>query len=416
MSSQSPFPERVKRRRILENDSTASTKPDQLQPILQRLTELETRDRERELQMKELCIREKKREIEMMELEIRDKKRENNIKVLETMIQDQRYKNNEHSVTNGWNNLERSTSVTLGRTFPRCQAIEWSVNNPSPSRGRAKLALSPVNSNVPEINEVSEEEMPSIPQSTNSSIMPLLIRQLTEVADSIYPEQSFNLRFLRKFLNWDLADLDCFCHAKEDSAEIPVGLIVSATASQPCLPTKPGQHGAKLIGVLCRKHDPDLQQKFPLFIGKGRDKYIYFGEYREPSFPNILSLEEMARLPEEVKQGISYELYTQCRNSMSGCCFQFLKDTLWPYTIDVNTGAAPTQELSAIGKDVKTWDITTDKNMSKLKSRDFEAFLQEPDSSPNPTLHLGWQYLECIGYDQDFYNRLLEGRVTNNRM
>lgn len=67
------------------------------------------------------------------------------------------------------------------------------------------------------------------------------------------------------------------------------------------LPRKPGQHGAQISSFIQYVNE-DLGP-IPLFIKRGAQGYLYYGNYVEPRFSDRLSYNEMAReLPKHVRQ------------------------------------------------------------------------------------------------------------------
>jgi hypothetical protein len=151
--------------------------------------------------------------------------------------------------------------------------------------------------------------------------MPVVVENLAVLNHNLpqHPNTVFTFKFLKKVLGGSLVSRGWhFVNSKprQPPRQFPdlKGYLIPKRAHEPLLSRSPGQHGAQISSFIHYRNDDEWLQ-FPLFIcdeeGRG---YRYFGIYQEPSASDLISRNEMLRLPEYVKTYWATELGTSPPN------------------------------------------------------------------------------------------------------
>ncbi|KAF2763228.1 hypothetical protein EJ05DRAFT_30244 [Pseudovirgaria hyperparasitica] len=275
------------------------------------------------------------------------------------------------------------------------------------------------------------------------------LKNLPEEAISGIPELYSTVTFSWEFLKNTLGGIEWspgmyYIPTAHGVSILPNRTYCAYDAShEPYLPMRPGEHGAKLTAFFADNPDDEdgdevgeaAYTEFPLFIQASRyarrgnaasDKYIYFGTYSQSRWSDRLDYDHMINdVPHDVKMHWATKLSEADRP-------EWVTDKLvrhfWPPP--EYKGALP-EKLPATGsesggveeddehylkvqhdigeyiKELRYWKIVTPPKVALL-SRDLimEAF-ERPDAADPPGLRLQWEYLECVGFDRDFYDMLI---------
>lgn len=206
---------------------------------------------------------------------------------------------------------------------------------------------------------------------------------------------------------------------------------------EPFLPSEPGQHGAKLTAffneTLCdvgAGPDEENYLKVPVFVkAKGEEEYVYFGNYSQSRFSDKLDYDTlMSHVPASVRE---YWASTLSSPDRPAWVTKALMHHFWPppsYTGPVptdsreNTEATEATEagsttftlekrvqraLQQYAEELKNWSCEAEMKVSHLSAENLMAAFGNADADAEPGLRLWWEYLGCVGYEQDFYDLLV---------
>ena len=205
---------------------------------------------------------------------------------------------------------------------------------------------------------------------------------------------------------------------------------------EPYLPSEPGQHGAKLTAFFnstLSEHGkaPDETNYLdtPVFIRReGAKEYIYFGNYSQLRFSDKLDHDRVIdHVPEKVRQYWADQLAGPRPDWVTKC----LMEHFWPKptycgpiptdsalntpateeTAETATSAVlekrVTRALARYAIELKDWEKETRMKVSHLKAEHIVAAFANADAAAEPGLRLWWEYLQCVRYDQKFYEFLV---------
>ena len=214
---------------------------------------------------------------------------------------------------------------------------------------------------------------------------------------------------------------------------------------EPFAPTSPGQHGAKLTAffndTLTAQGDaPELKDynNVPVFIClKPGEGYTYVGQYSQPRFSDKLSYSELLQhVPPRVLEYWAKQLADPHRPA-------WITDQLmahfWP--IPTYTGPFPTDSATAspatgvtephnpervlekrvalamerYALELKAWKKDAKLKTTLLTEEALMGTWHNSDTDEEKGLRLWWEYLQCVGFDEEFYQKLVELKKTQAR-
>ncbi|KAK1069517.1 hypothetical protein LTR74_004842 [Friedmanniomyces endolithicus] len=212
---------------------------------------------------------------------------------------------------------------------------------------------------------------------------------------------------------------------------------------EPFLPSGPGLHGAKLSPVFNDSEfkpgqGPDVQNfmNVPMFVMEaGSDEYTYYGQYNQPRYSDKLDYDRvMETAPEKVRQRWANSLADPGRPAW---VTKTLMEHFWPrpnydgplptdsavatptagVEFDSNIDAAPLEKevlhgLTAHAEELKKWEKDAKVRVNFLTAGDIMQAYSKADADVEPGMRLWWEYLECVGYKQDFYDILVKAQDT----
>jgi hypothetical protein len=233
---------------------------------------------------------------------------------------------------------------------------------------------------------------------------------------------------------------------------------------EPYLPTKPGDHGAKLVpffnenpeDVYDMDEDVSSSDNVPLFImhkdAAGRLRYFYFGHYSQTRWSDKLDYDRMKQcVPVKVREYWAEELSAAGRPEW---VTKALLKHFFPkpeyegrmFGVSVDEGGSVMsadleKREEKVGKDVKgyvealrEWEKDSKMRTAMIK-KEFvlQAFDRvcvpfpdvcaacgvqnansgQADADDPPALRLWWEYLECVDWRADFYNMLVTLQARN---
>ncbi|KAK4893630.1 hypothetical protein LTR27_008097 [Elasticomyces elasticus] len=210
---------------------------------------------------------------------------------------------------------------------------------------------------------------------------------------------------------------------------------------EPFLPTGPGQHGAKLSPVFNDQEfepgqGPDVInfKDVPLFVREdGSKEYTYYGQYSQPRYSDKLDYERvMETVPKKVRRRWAHCLTDSARPEW---VTKALMECFWPRprfegplptdsaiatpgeAVEVDSKASGAalekhvlQALTAHAEELKAWEKASKIKVSLLTADAIMDAFTKADADLEPGMRLWWEYLQCVGYNQDFYDFLVQAQ------
>jgi hypothetical protein len=206
---------------------------------------------------------------------------------------------------------------------------------------------------------------------------------------------------------------------------------------EPFAPTSPGQHGAKLTAffndTLTAQGDAldaEDYSNVPVFVClKPGEGYTYMGQYSQPRYSDKLSYSELYQhVPARVLEYWAKQLADPHRPAW---ITEQLIGHFWPpppYTGPTPTDSALASPATGVSAPVNPEHVLEKRVMRSLEHyalelRDWKKEAQmkatllteealmgtwhKTDIDQEKGLRLWWEYLECIGFDDDFYGKLV---------
>jgi hypothetical protein len=206
---------------------------------------------------------------------------------------------------------------------------------------------------------------------------------------------------------------------------------------EPYAPTTQGQHGAKLTAFFNDSLTPDgaaLDEEdytdVPVFVCLSEDEgYTYLGQYSQKRYSDKLSHSELFQhVPSNILEYWASQLASPHRPA-------WITDALiahfWPqptYTGPIPSDSAVTtpgtgvtepqdpervlekrvlRALERYAVELKEWKKESRVKATFLSEEALMEMWQKSDMDEEKGLRLWWEYLECVGFDDDFYHKLV---------
>lgn len=305
---------------------------------------------------------------------------------------------------------------------------ETQVDAPQPGNNHRAQALGDVEGNIQASKNVSTTPNEGIWQ-------PLAVRQMPPTTVSnITNTETFTWEFIHTTLGGEQWSPGFYFIAR--NSILPGKAYWSLEAEwEPFLPTAPGQHGAKLtaffnttLSQAGEAPDEENYKDTPVFISQdGGKTYTYFGHYSQLRFSDKLDYDRMMEaVPERIRQYWAEQLAAQGRPEW---VTTELMHHFWPKltyegpmptdsavntpaTMASGTSAAcekrVTRALEDYGRELKDWEKDASMKVKLLQSETLMKAFEKPDADEEPGLRLWYEYLQCVGYDQEFYEMLVQ--------
>ncbi|KAI9662829.1 MAG: hypothetical protein M1821_007876 [Bathelium mastoideum] len=197
---------------------------------------------------------------------------------------------------------------------------------------------------------------------------------------------------------------------------------------EPCLPEKPGAHGAKLTVFFNEEGDKDdhnapSYEKIPVFVcssnwasGQHNNFFFYFGSYSQNRWSDKLDYDRMVEMVNtRVKGHWADQLTSPGRPQW---LTKALMKHFWPppayegtIPTSFNTGSNQfsQQAVAEHIRDLKDWEDEASTKVDRLKKEDIlNAFEMADADFSEPGLRMYWEYLECVDWDKNFYEALVK--------
>jgi len=206
---------------------------------------------------------------------------------------------------------------------------------------------------------------------------------------------------------------------------------------EPFAPTSPGHHGAKLTAFFNDSLTPqgdDVEvedyENVPVFAClKPGEGYTYMGQYSQPRYSDKLSYSELRQhVPTRVLEYWAKQLADPHRPAW---ITEQLIAHFWPpdpYTGPIPTDSALTSPATGVSKPnnpecalekrvslamesyalkLKEWKKDSQLKVTLLTESALMEMWDNSDTDKEKGLRLWWEYLECVGFDDKFYGKLV---------
>ncbi|KAI9704802.1 MAG: hypothetical protein M1836_006582 [Candelina mexicana] len=226
--------------------------------------------------------------------------------------------------------------------------------------------------------------------------MPDYIKDFSQIHQSLrFPNEmeDFSPEFLKGVLRGSVMTPGVWWN--RDASALTRSYYTLNRKYEPYLPEAAGQHGAKLTAFMQETDFDMVGEVIPLFIRSGdiESNYIYFGEYTQPRYSDTLSWAEQKKLvPTHVRDFWARDLTRP-------------QQAKW--RIDAMVDHFYHQPHSIGPEEVKRHKREAEAKVRAMKPKDILEAFERPDKEVPPGLRLCWEYLQCVGYNNDFYEALV---------
>lgn len=306
------------------------------------------------------------------------------------------------------------------------------------------------------VKELEKVELSFEDASTATTYVPLVVREMASLSTMrldlqpipLAKMKPFNIEFLRSFLGGVEYCNGMFYTPGPRSTQI--GKMMQNSTyylldrnNDPYLPEHPGEHGAKLAVIMRELTKNEFIENVPLFIANGDGRYVYMGHYSQTRWSDRLDYERSREVvPVVVKEFWAEKLTDSKRHDWITNELKVALCDKPKYTGEIpvddggegavddwlveNGGCVNGEKVKADVKDflmdMEDWEdeaATLVKGLTKAQVMDaFERVSRlllrtllddgelthlQGDSDEEPALRFWWEYLECIGFDRNFY-------------
>ncbi|KAL5119212.1 hypothetical protein ACEQ8H_002923 [Pleosporales sp. CAS-2024a] len=206
-------------------------------------------------------------------------------------------------------------------------------------------------------------------------------------------------------------------------------------STEPYLPARPGQHGAKLTAFF--NENPEAvhgdmfdgvtsYENVPMFVEvPGSGRYMYFGNYSQTRWSDRLDMDTMTnRVPQHVKEFWATELTSAIRPQWvteelkkhffrkpeyDGRMFAAQEADTATVTSEeeVKLNERMEKDVRRYVEELRDWEREASMKTAMIKKEFILDAFKAADADEPPALRLWWEYLECVDWRHDFYNLLV---------
>ncbi|OJD29603.1 sh3 domain-containing protein [Diplodia corticola] len=289
--------------------------------------------------------------------------------------------------------------------------------------------------------------------SSAGNWQPLAIRSLRPIDDAATATiptpstmQTFSWDFIRQFLLGKYWSPGFYYHPVTEGGSIlpSRSYYILNASTDPYVPRSPAAHGAKLTAFFNPENPEDFDgddaagafNNVPVFVsesewaekhdvGGGRDddehkaevggrKYVYMGMYSQLRLSDKLDYDrQMEHVPDAVKMYWAEQLADIAR---PGWVTDALMKAFMPRP--EYEGPLPghpdvgheivRKEVGQHIRDLSEWEEEARKKIGRLTTEKILQAFQREDSADPPGLRLWWEYLQCVGWDHEFYVMMVQ--------
>ncbi|PIA92703.1 hypothetical protein CB0940_03931 [Cercospora beticola] len=269
--------------------------------------------------------------------------------------------------------------------------------------------------------------------SSAASWRPMAIRKLPPKSisdEAAIHNEVFTWDFLRDLLGGKEWSPGFYFNSSKDCILPTKGYWLVDLTHEPFMPRNPGEHGAKLTAffneTLAGDDDAPDEMNYkdtPVFVSSdGGKMYRYVGKYSQNRYSDKVGYDTMMEhIPQSVLKFHAGQLAQVGRPKWITTC---LKNHFWPKP--VYEGPVPTESedaaaeisksgidckvtkaLDAYANELKEWEKSSLVKVNLLEASTILKAFNTEDILSEPGLRLWWEYLECVGYDDAFYDMLV---------
>jgi hypothetical protein len=291
-----------------------------------------------------------------------------------------------------------------------------------------------------EVSGNEQSEQGKVGPITTAQWQPHAISQLTSLPISPQNNTTFTWEELHAHLGGAQYSPGLYFSRNSSSTRVLQGRTYWLLEAQyePYAPNTPGQHGAKLTAFFNDSLTPDgaaLEEEdyadVPVFVclreGEG---YTYLGQYSQKRYSDKLSHSELFQhVPSTVLEYWAAQLASPHRPA-------WITDALiahfWPQptycgpipsdsaVTTPGTGVTEPQDMERVlekrvlraleryAVELKEWKKESQVKATFLSEEALMEMWQKSDTDEEKGLRLWWEYLECIGFDDSFYQKLVD--------
>lgn len=327
--------------------------------------------------------------------------------------------------------------VERPRNGEKSHAVEIKPDNdqlPTPPAEQANQIIA--DSAAPSSKGVSEVSLTFTQPLAVRQMPPFMSKNLAAMAKNT---ETFSYEFLQyEFGGEEWSPGFYFIHPSARSALLCRAYWLLEADLEPYLPCQPGQHGAKLTAFFNSTMTGDGEAPeekdylhAPVFIAaKGSKAYRYFGGYSQLRYSDKLDFDRVVEaVPDPVKRHIAEQLAEVGRPEW---VTKALQEHYWPkpaYDGPIPTDSAlqtPASKIAATSEtnhtlerrvsraldeyvlDLRDWEKDTKMKVALLTKETIYDSISKADADEEPGLRLWWEYLQCVDYDQGFYEFLVK--------
>ncbi|KAF2424448.1 hypothetical protein EJ08DRAFT_617771 [Tothia fuscella] len=276
---------------------------------------------------------------------------------------------------------------------------------------------------------------------------PNYLRGLASLQDLKIPPPSKVVTFTGEFLQSTFGGIEWspglyFKPVSAGDCLLPTRTYYAINATcEPYLPTKSGTHGAKLVPFFNNVDTTDgdaAYENVPLFISAakrgnnrfGDNEYIYFGTYSQTRWSDKLDYDRIREhVPDEVKFFWAEQLSDPGRPDwVTRCLMKHMipqpeYEGVLPNSSAASDVTVDEKDLNKqMDKDVRryirelrAWEKDASLKAKLLKKENILVAFGNADADADPGLRLWWEYLECVGFDNGFYDMLVGLQAKQKR-
>ncbi|KAF2035252.1 hypothetical protein EK21DRAFT_54977 [Setomelanomma holmii] len=210
------------------------------------------------------------------------------------------------------------------------------------------------------------------------------------------------------------------------------------TDTDPYLPEKPGEHGAKLTAFFNESPEDKFgelpggltsYEDVPMFVAQkdsqGRTRYAYFGNYTQSRWSDKLDYDTMmARVPQHVKEYWATELTSSVRQDWvtkelknhffkkpeyEGRIFAAPEADTTTVTseVEIKLNDKMARDVQKYVDQLRDWEREAKMKTAMIKKQFVLDAFDAADADDPPALRLWWEYLQCVDWRKDFYDLLV---------
>ncbi|PPJ49664.1 hypothetical protein CBER1_02201 [Cercospora berteroae] len=270
--------------------------------------------------------------------------------------------------------------------------------------------------------------------SSAPSWRPMAIRKLPtkSVSDkAALHNEVFSWDFLRDLLGGKEWSPGFYFNSSKDCILPTKGYWLVDLTHEPFMPRNPGEHGAKLTAffneTLAGDYGAPDEMNYkdtPVFVSSdGGKMYRYVGKYSQNRYSDKVGYDTMMEhIPQSVLKFHAEQLAQVGRPKWITTC---LKNHFWPKPI--YEGPVPTESedaaaeisksgidrkvtkaLEAYANELEEWEKSSSVKVNLLEASTILKAFNTEDVLSEPGLRLWWEYLECVGYEDAFYDMLVK--------